>query len=180
MNLSQCISALYPTAMVETDFSVLLTGSQWQITKWNTAKLGPQPTLADLEAAWPTVQLQQAKTTQRTLLTSQAVAAMTGGFQSSALGSVYTYPSTLTDQHNLSASVVASLLPSLPSGWTTPFWCQNSAGTWAFVSHTAAQIQQVGLDAKTWVTTQQTTLASLIAQVEAATTVSAVQAVTWS
>jgi hypothetical protein len=39
---------------------------------------------------------------------------------------------------------------------------------------------QAGLDGKAWVTTQQENLASLLAQVAAATTVSAVQAVVWS
>ena len=125
-------------------------------------------------------QLQAAQTAQRTLITASAVAAMTGGFQSSALGAAYTYPSTLTDQHNLSGSVVASLLPNLPSTWTTPFWCQDSAGTWAMVQHTAAQIQQVGLDEKAWIVSCQEKLAGLNAQIAAAQTVSGVQAITFS
>ena len=180
MNYSIVISYLYPTAVVEVDFSVLLNGTEWSITKWNAAKLGPQPTLAQLEAAWPAAQLQAAQATQRALINASCVSAMTGGFTSSALGSAYTYPFTLTDQHNLSGSVVASLLPNLPSGWTTSFWCMDSAGAWSFAPHTAAQIQQVGMDGKAWIAAQQEKLASLNAQIEVATTVSAVQSVLWS
>jgi len=124
--------------------------------------------------------LAQAQAKQNALLTASCIAAITGGFISSALGSPYTYPSTLTDQHNLAVSVMASLLPNLPTGWTTPFWVMDSAGAWSFTPHTAAQIQQAGLDGKAWVTTQQETLASLDAQVWAATTVAAVQAIIYS
>ena len=124
--------------------------------------------------------LQRAQTIQKALVNASCVSAMTGGFQSSALGAAYTYPSTLTDQHNLSGSVVASLLPNLPSTWTTPFWCQDSAGTWAMVQHTAAQIQQVGLDEKAWIVSCQVKLAGLNAQIAAAQTVSGVQAITFS
>ena len=124
--------------------------------------------------------LQRAQTIQKALVNASCVSAMTGGFTSSALGSAYTYPFTLTDQHNLSGSVVASLLPNLPSGWTTSFWCMDSAGAWSFAPHTAAQIQQVGMDGKAWIAAQQEKLASLNAQIEVATTVSAVQSVLWS
>ena len=180
MDMSAIIISLYPSAIPFTDFTV---AKEWeqpaQIIKWNIPKLGPQPTLFQLEAAWPAVQLQAAQTQQRALVTSSAVTAMTGGFLSSALGSAHTYPSTLTDQHNLSGSVIASLLPNLPSGWTTSFWCMDSTGAWAFTPHTAPQIQQAGLDGKAWVTAQQEKLASLNAQIDAAQTVAAVQSVLW-
>lgn len=180
MNYSAAILSLYPDAVPLTDFVLSQPwGKPTEIIKWNSAKLGSQPTLAQLEAAWPAAQLQAARTAQLALVTDSAAAAMTGGFQSSALGAAYTYPSTLTDQHNLSGSVVTSLLPNLPSGWTTPYWCQDSAGTWAMVQHTAAQIQQVGMDGKAWVVSCQEKLAGLYAQIEAATTVSAVQSIAW-
>lgn len=74
--------------------------------------------------------------------------AITAGFVSSALGAVYSYPAKPTDQANLSGSVLASILPAASSDWTTPFWCADAAGAWEFRAHTAAQIQQVGVDAK--------------------------------
>ena len=181
MNYSAAILSLYPDAVPLTDFVLSQPwGKPTEIIKWNSAKLGSQPTLAQLEAAWPAAQLQAARTAQLALVTDSAAAAMTGGFQSSALGAAHTYPSTLTDQHNLSGSVVGSLLPNLPSTWTTPFWCKNSSGVWAMVEHTAAQIQQVGIDGKAWITTCQQQKASLDARINAATTVSAVQSVLWS
>ncbi len=129
--------------------------------------------------AAPAMSLVQAISAQTNMLTQAAQVAMTGGFTSSALGSAYTYPSALTDQINLSASVTASLLPNLPSTWTTEFSCADSIGTWADRPHTAAQIQQVGVDAKTWITNQRNQLKTLLAQVAAATTVAAVQAISW-
>ena len=143
----------------------------WQSLELVNGVLQPIPT-ASLVATAQAIQAAQ--------LTTDCKNAITGGFVSSALGSSYTYPSTMIDQHNLAASVTASLLPNLPSGWTTPFWAMNNVGTWSFMPHTAAQIQQVGLDGKAWVVSCQEKLAGLNAQIAAAQTVAAVQAVTWS
>lgn len=125
------------------------------------------------------VALASAQASQAQVLNNACATAITSGFTSSALGSAYTYPSGMTDQQNLTASVLASLLPSLAEGWTTPFWCANSSGVWAWTNHTAAQIQQVGTDAKTAILASQSQNATLQAQVAAATTVDAVAAITW-
>ncbi len=144
----------------------------WYVINGSLTKTNPYaPTAAQL--------LNRAQIIQKALVNASCVSAMTGGFVSSALGSAHIYPSTLTDQHNLSGSVVASLLPNLPSGWTTSFWCMDSTGAWSFAPHTAAQIQQVGMDGKAWITAQQEKLASLNAQIEVATTVSEVTAIIW-
>ncbi len=180
MELPTLLLSLFPDAIPVKDYTVGLVDGSQIITLWNSAKLGPQPTMTQLEAAWPAAQLQAVQTIQKAIVTKSCVSAMTGGFLSSALGAPYTYPSTLTDQHNLSGSVVASLLPNLPSGWTTSFWCMDSTGAWAFTPHTAAQIQQVGLEGKAWIVTCQQQKASLDAQINAAQTVSAVQSVIWS
>lgn len=130
------------------------------------------PTLAALTLA-------QVQAAQIATLAAQAQAAIVGGYSSAALGSAYTYPSTPTDQANMQASVVASLLPNLASGWTTPFWCADGTGAWAMRNHTAAQIQQAGSDGKAMIQAAQVQLATLTAQVQAATTNAAVQAITW-
>lgn len=66
MDITLTIQALYPTAIPLTDFTVSQLWNQPPaIAKWNTAKLGTQPTTAQLEAAWPAVQLQTAQTQQR-------------------------------------------------------------------------------------------------------------------
>lgn len=131
----------------------------------------PVPSDADLLAAAQTAQLAR--------LSDACRAAILSGFTSSALGTVHSYPSNPTDQTNLAGSVLASLLPDLAAGWTTPFWCADSAGAWMFAEHTAAQIQQAGSDGKAMVVAAQTKLAGLNAEVAAASTVAAVQAIVW-
>jgi hypothetical protein len=78
-------------------------------------------------------------------------AACQGGFVSSALGTPHRYPSTQVDQQNLASSVLASLLPNIPSTWTTMFKCTDQNGATSLVAHTAAQIQKVGQDGMLWV-----------------------------
>jgi hypothetical protein len=125
------------------------------------------------------IELATAQAIQSTYLNSACASAIVSGFTSSALGTAYTYPSNITDQQNLAASVLASLLPGVGAGWTTPFWCANSSGTWAWTSHTAAQIQQVGTDGKAAVLACQSQNATLQTQVAAATNVDAVAQVAW-
>jgi len=113
-------------------------------------------------------------------LTATCAGAITGGFTSSALGTPHTYPSDSTSQINLMGSVLASMLPGVPTTWTTPFWCADTNGMWSFASHTAAEIQQAGADGKTWVAACQTQLAALKTQIAAATTVAGIQAAVWT
>jgi len=78
MNYAQAIQYLYPSAIALADYSCVTLGDgTQQIVQWNTTKLGPQPTEAQLEAAWPAAQLQQAKTTQRALIKSSFITAST-------------------------------------------------------------------------------------------------------
>lgn len=133
-----------------------------------TLPVPPVPTLAEAQAA------------QIATLDAACQAAIYKGFTSSALGATYTYPASDTDQRNLIASVTASLLPNLPSTWTAPFWCADSSGNWAMREHTAAQIQKAGSDGQTAITALRLQNASLAAQVAAATTVAAVQAIVWT
>lgn len=123
--------------------------------------------------------LASVQASQIAALTASCAASILGGYTSSALGAAHTYPSGATNQINMLGSVTASLLPALPSGWTTPFWCSDSAGVWSFAPHTAAQIQQAGDDGKAWVVTCQTKLQALSASVTAAMTVADVQKITW-
>ena len=64
--------------------------------------------------------------------------------------------------------------------WTIPIWCEDANGNWAFQPHTASQIRQVSLDFVSSRSALQAKNASLSAQIAAATSVSAVQAITWS
>lgn len=106
--------------------------------------------------------------------------AIVNGFKSNALGAAYHYPSKVLDQQNLAASVLASYDPENSSNWLTPFWCADEAGEWEFRPHTAAQIRQVGRDAKSAVLGFQFHNEQLQAQIAAATTHEEIEAIVWS
>ncbi len=95
--------------------------------------------------------------------------AITGGFVSSALGAANTYPADQVTQTNIIAA----------SDHGGSLWCQPSGGAWAFTTHSEAQATQVYSDLTAHIQAQQTTYAGLLAQIAAATTVAAVQAITW-
>lgn len=136
-----------------------------------TVTLAPIPTAAQI--------LSNTQSDKLSVLSASCALQIYAGFQSSALGSVHTYPAKDKDQANLVASYAASFDPTNAAGWTTRFWCEDSTGAWALVTHTAAQIQQVGRDGKAAITTAIQKNTTLSAQVMAATTVAAVQAVVW-
>lgn len=96
--------------------------------------------------------------------------AIYAGFISNALGAAYHYPAKDKDQANLVGSVTESLYPNLPPEWVTPFWCatESENGEWAYRLHTAAQIQQVGADAKAAIVAALTYNAQLQAQIAVA------------
>lgn len=125
-------------------------------------------------------QLATAKASQTAIVSAACQDAIFTGFTSSALGAAHTYPAKMTDQQNLASSVLSSVMPGIAAGWTTPFWCADGSGTWAYVMHTAAQIQQVGTDGKAAVLACLTKNQALASQIEAAPTVEAVQAINWS
>lgn len=129
--------------------------------------------------------LDEVKASQSALVSAACAAAITGGFTSSALGSSYTYPSQTTDQQNLAANVLSSLLPSgQVAGWTTPQLCATQPAApalpvWAYMDHTAAQIQQVGNDGKAAIMANLLKNKNLQDQISNAATVADVQAIVW-
>lgn len=100
------------------------------------------------------------------------------GFYSSALGIEHFYPSKVTDQANLNASVTSSFYPNLPEDWSTPFWCSVN-GDWKYVNHTAEQIQQVGLDGKNTILGYLAKNELLHAQLQLVTTLEGIEAIQW-
>ncbi len=123
--------------------------------------------------------LAQAQAAQISAITQACAAAITSGFASSALGSAHTYPSGLTDQANLAANVLSSLLPGLPSTWTTPQLCCDPEGVWAYREHTAAQIQQVGADWRSFSSSCLLKKKALEDKIKLAKTVGKVQSLAW-
>lgn len=142
-------------------------------------RVGGVANLRALTTAELAANLAAAQQAKIAAISAACAAQITSGFQSSALGASNTYPSQATDQANMAASVLASLMPNNPTGWTTPFLCADANGNWSFVAHTTAQIQQAGEDGKTAILAARVKNATLAAQVNAATTVAAVQAITW-
>jgi len=130
--------------------------------------LDPNGTLADAQAK------------QITLISAACSNQIMNGFDSSALGSVYHYPAKDQDQANLVASVLDSTLPNNAADWSTPFWCEDGTGVWAYIPHNAAQIQQVGRDGKLSILTSLSKNQAKATQVMAATTIDAVLAIEWN
>jgi len=127
----------------------------------------------------PAPSIDHVRAAQIDAITTACQSAIIGGFSSSALGAAHHYPSQLTDQQNLSASVLASLIPGLPADWTTLFWCADQAGKWSYAEHTIAQIQQVGQDGKAAIVGAIQKKAVLVDKINTAPTVDAVQALIW-
>jgi hypothetical protein len=125
-------------------------------------------------------ELDFAKTIQSSVLNSACANAIVSGFVSSALGSSHTYPSLMTDQQNLITRETASLYPGLAADWTTSFWCADAQGNWSWTAHTAAQIQQVGMDWRATIEALQNRNAMLQAQVKAAGSLEDVRNVVWA
>lgn len=155
--------ALIPAVADNTDYADYLA---W-VAAGNTVTPIPTPTLAMLKAS------------ATAALSAKCASIITGGFVSSALGAAFTYPSQMSDQLNLASSVLASTLPGVTGSWLTPFWCESNTGVWGFTMHSAAQIQQVGTDAKVATLAAMTHNAGLAAQVAAAATPAQVAAVVW-
>ena len=159
-----------PNVVIRTaDNATIPAGHRWwdDYEAWLAAGNTPDPALT----------LGQAQAAQEALLQAACQQAITGGFTSSALGSSHQYPSQLTDQQNLMANLAAS--QGAAAGWTVGIWCAAS-GAWSLQPHTAAELAQVNAD---WVASRsalQQHYASLVIKVQAATTVAAVQAITWS
>jgi hypothetical protein len=105
--------------------------------------------------------------------------AITAGQKSNALGSEYTYPTGLSDQLNLSAAVNASLSGGSTLGWTTSLMCADANNNWAFVAHTAAQVQQVGVDVNNAIAALRVRNASLTTLINAAITTAVVLTTTF-
>lgn len=124
----------------------------------------------------PLVELQAMKIAE---INAACQSSIYAGFTSTALGALYTYPAKSLDQQNLSASVLASLMPGNPLDWTTPFWCADAGGVWDFRAHTAAQIQRCGQDGKAAILVALGKNKMLADQVAASTTADQLAAIVW-
>ncbi|QEL57038.1 DUF4376 domain-containing protein [Chromobacterium paludis] len=157
---------------------ISITDEQWQ-----TCLSQPGWTVVDgtLLAPVPPSEAEQLRLAQRIQcqrLQAACESAITASFPSMALGpQPCVYGSRLTDQNNLLSALSAAR--GQPVNWTTPLWCADGKGDWAFLPHTAEQVMRVNQDWVAFRTKQQQKYASLMAQMLAAPTAQAVQAITW-
>ena len=115
-----------------------------------------------------TMPLAEAQAVQSAVIKTACRNAILGGFSSSALGADYAYPSDDVAQRNIGMCAVGGGL----------LWCETGA-TWAMVVHTTAQAQQVQKDLFAMIQTNQAKYETLMGEIAAATSVAAVQAITW-
>ncbi|AVA33027.1 hypothetical protein [Cupriavidus metallidurans] len=149
--------------------------------QWQTAISTPGCTVANGALVVPPPPtsaqfLAQAQEQQTDKVSAACATALVAGFTSSALGSARTYGSNDNDQRNLLSAAMAS--QGNPETWTTPLWCADG-DAWAFLAHTATQVQKVNADWQSFLVGAQQKCAELIAKIDKAKTVAAVQAVTW-
>ena len=137
--------------------------------------------LSAVPVAQPVVEtLADVQRAQVALLSVKCQEAIYAGFVSSALGAPHTYPAKAQDQTNLAGSVLRSTLPGAQvPGWTTPFWCMDVDGMWAYVQHTSEQIQRVGDDGAVAIVANLTRNEALARQVMESTTIEQVKAIVW-
>ncbi|SER35838.1 MULTISPECIES: XkdW family protein [Pseudomonas] len=181
MTLHEILVALFPAANPKTSWQLRNDADDRgdYISEWALEGV-PQPTVAELSEAAATLPLKLAIDAKVAELTAACAAAITGGFTCDALGAVYTYPSLVEDQLNLTGSIQLSQLEDGQSeDWTTPFKCANSSGEWDAVAHTAAQIQKVGVRFTKIKLTYIGTKDALVKKAKAATTLEDVSAIVW-
>ncbi|MDN8027902.1 hypothetical protein QZN17_04920 [Burkholderia multivorans] len=135
---------------------------QWHIVNGALALI-PPPSAAQL--------LSSSQAARNAILNAACSAAIMSGFSSNALGPTYNYPSTLTDQTN------QNTVAQCASGGL--LWCEI-AGSWSFKQHTQSQAQAVVASFSAWLNKCQQQLVDLMNQVNAATSVSAVESITWT
>lgn len=176
VQLVQVLEALVPGARQKNDYELKVdSNGDSSIKLWNPA-VGAMPTTEQLTAQLAANQLLQAKTARIGVIAQASTAAQTTGFSSDALGSTHTYPSGLQDQANLTSVVLGSVIPGGPD--TLLFWCTDGTSS-GFAAHTKTQIQKVGQDALAAIMTVKQKQSTLEGQINAATTVAAVQAIAW-
>jgi hypothetical protein len=141
--------------------SIITLADDAAIPNWQTQKYD-QATQSFIDS------LSLVKSTKNASLSGSCASAITGGFSSSATGTLYTYASDLTQQQNLMQCTVAGGDLACEAG-----------GVWSLVTHTAAQAQAALADFITARDGARTKLYSLQAQVNACTTVAQVNAINW-
>ena len=171
VQLVQVLQVLFPAALQGVNGYTLTVDASGNasILLWNNA-LGTQPTAAQLTAELAALQLKQSQEAQIAALSASYTA---NGYADVAYMNT-TFPCGSSQLLLLSCTLVQAGTPQgLPSGFQ--WWDANGKG----VSMTLAQLQGLGNAIFAQVYAAYAKLQGLIAEVEAATTIAAVQAVVW-
>lgn len=177
--------------MTVSNYALVESGSVINIIEWDgvtpytlpsgtTAVVIPSGTMVVIGATYangvftnpasPAPTLAQAQAVQSAIVSAACQSAIVAGFTSSALGAANTYPSDPNTQNNINTAAAHG----------GSIWCLSAGATaWAFTSHTAAQALQVQADLNTHTQAEQSTYAGLLAQINTAATVAAVEGVAW-
>lgn len=170
MSYADVILSLVPTAQFA------ISENEYSSLQWFGP--GDAPTEQQIIDAMSAAALATARATKRDELIAACVAAITSGFTSDALGANHFYPCQATDQTNLAAVVIESMLTGEQTEKLFPFWCYDGS-TWERREHTHTQIRAVGLAAVPHVRDKQDHLRDLRLQVLAATTVEQINGIVW-
>jgi hypothetical protein len=147
-------------------------GSRYEITE-----LGAEPPASALPEP-PPPSLDQIRAVRRTLMKIACAEAIQVGIVCNALGADHTYPTSLTDQQNLTATVLAAQVNGVADE-PYMFWCADSNGVWARRPHTAAQILAVGETVRAHVVAQQDRYEAKLAEIDAAAAPETINAISW-
>lgn len=144
----------------------------FSITKWNVAGT-PKPSITDLENYYNTNMLDYFKTQKKSELQAQRDTAVYSGFTSSALGTSHQY---LSDPTSMAYYMATMLRFTNDPTFSSINWWTIDAG---YLAHTKAQFIQLFNDAHQFGLDQDEQLAKLNADVDAAKTPDAINAITW-
>lgn len=181
--LQAAVASLFPAAKYPGSYTMSVdTSGNATIALWDNT-LGAEPTTAQLSAALTAMQLAAAQQTQISTVTSAYEAARFGATVSITSGSnTMTFPTDPTTQTNISGLLQGYIAdaarngsnPKLPT--TMPL--EDSSKT--VQSLTQAQLQDLAVLIVQESVTAFNKYKSLVAQINAATTIPAVQAIVWS
>lgn len=164
------MQSLFPTLQVGIDYTTNNNNDVGSIALWNNAN-GTQPTTDQLQAVLDGIQLVGYKTVQSNTVTAS--------FQNATYNTPIAYMGTTfwTDQDSqtllLGATVGYTQAGAVPAGFQ--WW--DATGT--PVAMTLAQLQGLYQATVAMINVNFTKKKNLLAQIAAATTVAAVQAITW-
>ncbi len=179
IQLLNVLSILFPGSMRVRDYTVVVDGSgNATIALWNNT-IGAQPTADQLAAELAALQLQQAQAAQTAIIAQASAMAQSTGFTSSALGTPYSYPSAARTRP------ICALAAHIHCSLAIPVTGPLSSGVqplpvWAPLSHTPRLSPTSRTNAQAAIMTQKSKQNTLTQQINAATTIAAVQAIVWS